>query len=576
MPARLTYCVSPRLSPRLIWAAALLLTLSPLEGHAEPADLAPPPPPRLLVAIVVDQFAADLFAQYRARYTGGMARLMTGAVYPSAYQAHAATETCPGHSTILTGVHPARSGIIANTWYDLSIARDDKKIYCAENEKDPNSASATPEVSAIHLRVPTLGERMKARWPASRNVAVSGKDRAVMMMGGHDIDEAYWWGSRGFGSLNGRTLAEAAQQENIGILATLRSGAPAMAAPAWCAPRAHDVRAGSELIGTGRFAVEVDQSEQYRVSPRLDAATLDLAARLVQDMKLGKGPAPDMLSVGLSVTDYVGHAFGHQGEEMCIQMAELDKSLGVFFARLDAMGIDYAVVLTADHGGLDTPERLDQQGLPEATRADGALTGAALGQVIAKKLGLTGFVIPAGTPAWAPSPVPALVAADAPFGDYWVTPNLPPETRARVIAMLTGMLRAHPQVAAVFTKDELAKVPMPTGSPQDWSIEQRVRASFDTERSGDVFSVLKRAVVPIPVARAGYTATHGSPWDYDRRVPLLFWRRGLAGFEQPAPVDTVDIAPTLASLIGLSVPAGAFDGVCLDIDGGPADSCAAR
>jgi arylsulfatase A-like enzyme len=91
-----------------------------------------------------------------------------------------------------------------------------------------------------------------------------------------------------------------------------------------------------------------------------------------------------------------------------------------------------------------------------------------------------------------------------------------------------------------------------------------------------VVSLLKRAAVPIPMVRQGYTATHGSAWDYDRRVPLLFWRRGLAGLEQPAPVETVDIAPTLAALVGLKVPAGAFDGRCLDIDGGPADSCGAK
>jgi arylsulfatase A-like enzyme len=85
--------------------------------------------------------------------------------------------------------------------------------------------------------------------------------------------------------------------------------------------------------------------------------------------------------------------------------------------------------------------------------------------------------------------------------------------------------------------------------------------------------MLNRAVVPIIAARPGYTATHGSPYDYDRRVPLLFWRKGLPGMEQPQPVETVDIAPTLAALIGLKVPQGAFDGRCLDIDGGPGNSC---
>ena len=118
---------------------------------------------------------------------------MTGAVFPSGYQSHAATETCPGHSTILTGVRPARSGIIANDWFDPSLTRANKQVYCAEDVTDPASTARNPVVSARHLKVPTLGEFMKSADPDTRNVAVSAKDRAVMMMGGHKTDAAWWW-----------------------------------------------------------------------------------------------------------------------------------------------------------------------------------------------------------------------------------------------------------------------------------------------------------------------------------------------------------------------------------------------
>ena len=535
-------------------------------------------PPKLLVAIAVDQFSADLFAQYRQHYTSGLARLLSGAVFPSAYQSHAATETCPGHSTLLTGVHPARSGIIANNWYDFSVTRADKRVYCAEEESDPNSSSSLPVVSAHHLRVPTLGERMKVAFPGSRNVAVSAKDRAVMMMGGHDIDEAYWWQARGFSTLNGRTLADAALAENTTILAELTKGAPGLAVPTWCRAMARNIAAhpvasdygpSAKLeVGIGNFPLTADDPDSYRISPRVDVATLDLAARLVADMKLGKGAAPDMLSISLSATDYIGHAYGTEGQEMCVQMHELDTALGAFFARLDAMGLDYAVMLTADHGGLDLPERLDEQAAPDAARASKSLTAPALSGAIAAKLGLAGSTGAAGTPK--------LVYAESAFGDYYVTHDLPADTRVKVIDTLVTLLKSSRQVEAVWTKAEIAASPMPRGGPQEWSLLQRARASFDPERSGDVFMVLKRTVVPIPEARPGYTATHGSPWDYDRRVPLLFWRRGLTGFEQPQPVDTVDIAPTFAALIGLVVPAGDFDGHCLDIDGGPANTCVAK
>ena len=104
--------------------------------HARLPQLAQPArPPKLVVAISIDQFSADLFDEYRPRFTGGLARLASGTVYRNGYQGHAATETCPGHSTILTGARPSRTGIIANSWFDLTQARSDKGVYCAEDER---------------------------------------------------------------------------------------------------------------------------------------------------------------------------------------------------------------------------------------------------------------------------------------------------------------------------------------------------------------------------------------------------------------------------------------------------------
>src|SRR4051794_18702580 len=130
-----------------------------------------PTPPRLLVVIAVDQFSADLFDEYRPQFTGGLARLASGTVYRNGYQSHAATETCPGHSTLLTGDHPSRTGIISNFWIDQKVGRSDVSIYCAEDESQPGTSSTAYKVSPRHLLVPTLGELMKRQWPGSRTVA---------------------------------------------------------------------------------------------------------------------------------------------------------------------------------------------------------------------------------------------------------------------------------------------------------------------------------------------------------------------------------------------------------------------
>ena len=139
--------------------AAIAILLTPIPAMAQQREAKKPD---LIVAISVDQFSADLFQEYRQHFTGGFKRLTDGVVFPSGYQSHAATETCPGHSTILTGDHPSRTGIIANHWIDLHAAREDKNVYCAEDESVPGSNSDAYTVSDKHLKVPTLGEMMKA------------------------------------------------------------------------------------------------------------------------------------------------------------------------------------------------------------------------------------------------------------------------------------------------------------------------------------------------------------------------------------------------------------------------------
>ena len=544
-----------------LFALALLLGGTSVGSAQNAPAPAPAPPPTLILAIAVDQFSADLFAEYRSRYAFGLKRLQQGAVFPAGYQSHAATETCPGHSTIMTGAHPARTGIIANSWFDLGVARAKKSIYCAEDE---TQAAADPKdfvASAVHLLVPTLGDRMKAADPATRNIAVSAKDRGALMMGGHDIDQVYWWKGAGFVTLAGRRLGASAVAENAAVTTALAQDRAALELPVDCARADRPIQAGTLTVGTGRFERGKGDATRFRISPEMDAATSNLAARLVAELDLGKGPATDVLSVSFSATDYVGHAFGTEGTEMCLQMHALDKTIGGLLDVLDARGIDYAVVLTADHGGLDLPERLAMQALPQAARVDAALAPEALGKTIGAKLKIAG--------------VEPLLYSDGPFGDYYLNRALKPKQRKAVMAELKALV-AHPQVAAVFTADELAKAPAPAGSPEAWTLMDRARASFYAKRSGDAVILLDRAIVPIPKPAPGYTATHGSPWDYDRRVPMLFWRKGMAGFEQPSAVETVDIAPTLAALIGLAMPEAEFDGRCLDLDAGPGNTCGAH
>ena len=202
------------------------------------------------------------------------------------------------------------------------------------------------------------------------------------------------------------------------------------------------------------------------------------------------------------------------------------------------------MVLTADHGGTDIPERLRASD-PQAQRTTKALSAKTIGGQIARTLHLAGNPLIGG-------------------GDVYVEAGLDPATRARVLQMAADAYRANPQVAAVFTKAQLAAVPVPSGDPVAWTLEQRARASFDAERSGDLVVLLKHHVVAVSKPSRFTATTHGSAWDNDRRVPIVFWRRGLTPGTVDTPADTVDIMPTVAAMTGVPIARGSVDGVCLD------------
>jgi predicted AlkP superfamily pyrophosphatase or phosphodiesterase len=334
---------------------------------------------------------------------------------------------------------------------------------------------------------------------------------------------------------------------NAAVGAIAGAGEAPLDPPAFCRGKAVAIPLpGGITVGSGRFARPPGDFSAFRTSPALDGATLALAGGLIRDHGLGQDQAPDILSVSLAATDYVGHAFGTQGLEMCLQLFSLDRDLDGFFRALDRAALDYAVVLTADHGGQDLPERA-RASHPQAARIDSALSAEAVGKAVGRKLGLSG---------------PVLLGELA--GDIYIDRKLSVAQQARASAEAVSIFRAHPQVAAVFTAQELERTAIPSGSPERWTLIERVRASFHPGRSGDLIVVPRERVTSIDVPEPGYVATHGTPWDYDRRVPILFWKAGMAAAERAQAVGTVDILPTLAAMIGIPIAPKSIDGKCLN------------
>ena len=540
-------------------AAAVLAGLSiGLSAQAAPASARPEP--RLVVVISIDQFSANLYAQHRPEFTGGLATLSQGIVYPNGYQSHAFTETCPGHSTLLTGKHPNRTGISANDWYDIGSG---KQVYCLGDPSVTLADGSTKGVSPANLVATTYGDWLKAASPQSRVFGVSGKDRGAITMTGHNADGAYWY-QPGFGFTTFVRPGQSAEERlkpvaafNAKLAADLKKHPFVWDYARGSAKRCKALEADYETGGRQwRAALPIpvanDQAGKLRdlyASPYTDQATLELATALRESHGLGDGPQVDLLAISLSATDFIGHRYGTRGPEMCDQIARLDDRLGAFLKSLDKVKGGVLVVLAADHGGADFPERLAGEGYG-SERVIGKPWLAKLNAQVRADLGLS----------WDP-----LSAEGGVDQVYVVGPDRKAPSaadRARITAAALPLINRDPAVAGAFDSNALLTMePAPRdASPEELSLAERMRRSVYPGRVGDIVIAFRPDRTPATPSPT-YVSTHGSPWDYDRRIPILFWWKGATPHERILPLDTVDIAPTIAAVTGVKAPAD-LDGTC--------------
>ncbi|MGH7025905.1 alkaline phosphatase family protein [Brevundimonas sp.] len=516
--------------------------------------------PALVVTIVVDQFSANLFTQYRSRFTGGLRTLADqGMVHVNGYQTHGLTETCPGHSTVLTGMHPAETGIPANDWVDPATGQE---VYCLaapQNTLAHGKNNDNGPVGPDQLMVSTLADWLKEQSPQSRVFAVSGKDRGAINLNGHKGDGAFWF-TDGFGLT---TYVEPGQtaEARLAPVAAFNARFRAMSAnpaPYWTGSFSDCQGLGGDWTIRGQtFRAAVPPANPvFDTSPALDEATLVAAADLLQSQQLGRRGATDMLGVSLSATDRIGHSFGTQGPEMCEQMHRLDAALGQFLNKLPEGSL---VVLTADHGGSDFVERLHDQGYPHAHRADLERV-ARVNQALKERFQLEVNPLQQGGSG-------LMVAGRGGVA-------LPDPLRTEVANAAVEMLKTNPEIAFVATRDEVLTDPIPASSNPDMlTLRERARLSAVAGRSPDILIFYAQNVVPGGgVGRA--ISGHGTPFDYDRRVPIIFWTSDAQGQGQERflPIRTIDIAPTLAHVMGVAAPT--VEGRCIDLPGFAAGRCA--
>jgi predicted AlkP superfamily pyrophosphatase or phosphodiesterase len=516
--------------------------------------------PRLTVVVSVDQLSADLIARWGADLPGGLGRLLReGTHFTSVYHEHGYTETGPGHSVLLSGRHPAHTGISENNWYDRSTG---KWVYCVDDPATQTLGLTKKGGSGPRwFQGSALPGWLKDQVAGSRAFVVSGKDRAAILMAGPKADAVYWFeGAAGFTTstayaaalppwLVSRNQALVAGLEASSIVWTPLDPSEIPAPTVRYQLPGRTVALGLPRLIKG-LGMPMDEAfwTRFRTSPLLDAAILDTAEALLEAEGLGRAGATDLLVVGLSATDYIGHNFGNSGAEMRDQFRRLDRRLGAFLDQVRGKDPGAWVVLAADHGCTDFCERLQEQGIA-ARRVNYKEWVARIEQQLAEAIGGSG---------------PFLITRSG-SNQFWLREEAVKASgkpRDQALAAAVAVLRKQPEIAGAWTGEELLRLPLNTSAgPDQRSLPERLKLSQAAGRSGDILM----ALAPFTTFdEAPYLVSHGSAWDYDRRVPLVFWGPWQAEARKER-VRTVDLAPTLAKELAIA-PAEPLDGRALNLN----------
>lgn len=466
--------------------------------------------PRLVVVVSVDQMRADYLDRFAGKFTGGFKTLYEGgAVLTSARHDHVPTETAPGHAAILTGRHPDRHGIVGNEWRDRAAG---KEVYCVSDEvhgKGPQNLEAY-----------TVGDALKSKSPKSLVVSLSLKDRAAILLGGHKADAAVWW------------------DKSKGEFVT----SSYYARPAWL----DDFNAKLKAPGGVLAGAPTTYFAKLQETPKADRLLLDLVERALLEYPLGEDDAPDILAIGFSGTDYVGHAFGPDSKQMTQQLMALDGELGELLKVLTTQvpKDKLAVALTADHAVMPLPES-DWGKQAKARRILDSDLGAQAEKILQT-------LKPAPGQKWVEGlSMPNLFLNKDLARAQGLDWPMYLRQAAKALSGLDGLAFAY--VAAETRDSPLSSAPLGKEDPRP--VEQRLAGAFERSyfpgRSGDIFLLPKENVL---IAFDKTSATHGTPYDYDSRVPMIFWGGDIKTGLFASPARVTDFAPTLGALLDMEFP----------------------
>jgi predicted AlkP superfamily pyrophosphatase or phosphodiesterase len=556
--------------------------------------------PKLVIILVIDQFREDYLERYRDDLKGRGFKLFLdhGAYFPDCYYNYANTKTAPGHSTIGTGAYTDGHGINSNEWWDLARNKD-HAVSSVEDERYHlvglvNASGTTTGSSPRNLRASTVGDELRMATNGHSLVyGVSLKDRASILPSGAAANGAFWIDAK-----SGSFITSSFYMNELPKWAVAFNGSD----------RAEEAMQEAGVTKQGDFYESVGKT------PAANSYELDFAKALITNEQLGKHATTDMVTISISAPDISGHSFGPDSPEQRVMVDSLDTQLDSFFTWLEK-NVDGGlgnvwIALSADHGVAPVPAQAATLGMPAAEIDMGKLTanlneamnakfspGEKVVYILPKQglpylsLNIPSFQVAgineleaeqavqnAVEPAFeAISPAPTSVLTPVPYKETATAPDAvapakASKTKSRPTRATTAKTTAKataapvepagPPVAPptryapkpfpmhVFTRLELAAGQLP---PSEFGT---LMAHSYSPNGGWYVMVIPEAYQMEHYGNGGGT-NHYTPYSYDRHVPLAFFGAPFNPGIYRGRVEPVDLAATLASLLGINQPSAA-------------------
>ena len=501
--------------------------------------------PKLIVFITIDAMRADYLPRFEKQLTGGLGRLYKGgAVFTNAFQDHAITETAPGHSAMMSGRFPVQTGIMTKI-----AGVNDTTVSLV----DAVGLGASP----FRFRGTTLTDWLIAKDTRTRALSVSRKDRGAILPIGRSKQQVFWYAASGnftTSTYYGTSLPEWVRAFNARKLPASYAGHAwrlLLPASAYSEPDSVPVESGGVGFTFPHYESGVaDSAARYLPEfPWMDDLTLDFALAGVKALKLGTGPQTDVLAISLSTTDAVGHRYGPDSRELHDQILRVDRGLGVFLDSLFRMRNrnEVVIALTGDHGLTPFPE----------IHAHDPNAGAIRVNVQPVLEQLSNSLAAAGVPGNGLTNTFGVYRGNGFLFDSGVL-ELDRAALARANinkdSLVQSVRLAFLQVPGVARADRISEL-----ARRD-TVNDRIARRWLHNFSDEEQAALVVSLAPYNYWLAGYwQAQHGSPNDPDARVPIIFYGRGVRPGRYSEFARVVDMAPTLAAIVGVT-PQEKLDG----------------